>query len=225
MCNCKKKFLNKLFICFLIIVLISIREFFARLGGTEGLLIVQSDSGDENATLIACARHLLLEQRVAAIEDQQEILGSNSVSPLHIVLVVQLPHVAGGCAKFVGFQGGKWLSVHIDELRPPSLQIPSVEFLVDRPISDLFDAERAASARTSLVKIDEEEVGAEQVGIASSLRHNVDIISLLRTCVQAAIARIDDNSSISRATNRIELMLGLLPENGSQHTGMPLVMV
>ena len=186
---------------------------------------MQSDSRDANANLIACTRHLLLEQRWATIKDQHDILGSNSLSPLHIVLVVQLPRVAGGCANFVGFQGGKWLSVHIDELRPPSPQIPSVEFLVHRPIGDLFEAEPAGSVRTSLMEIDEEEVGAEQVEIALSIRHNVDIISLLRSCVQAAAGRIDDRSSVSRATKRIELMLGLLPENDSQHTGMSLVIV
>ena len=206
-----------------------VREFFARLGGAEGLLIVQSDSGDENANLIACARHLLLEQRLAITEDQQEILGPDSVHPVHIVLVVQLPRVAGGCTHFVGFQGGKWLSVHIDELRPPSEQIPSIEFLVDRSISELFDA-APGPVRESLMEIDEVvdveegEVDMEVETVAPSVRDKVDIISLLRTCVQAAAGRIDDSGSVSRATKRIELMLDLLPETGSQHTGMWLVL-
>ena len=48
----------------------------------------------------------------------------------------------------------------------------------------------------------------------------VDIVSLLRSCVQAAVARIDDESwRSSRSTRRIELMLSLLPDGRSDGTG------
>ena len=222
------------------------RDFFAKLGGREGLLIVQSDSGDVNANLIASARHLLTsEQRSAGAEDQQQEFRA---SPVHIVMVVQLPRLSGGCTNFVGFQGGRWLSVHIDELRPPTQQIPSIEFLVDRPISALFDTaprppdevameieqeidsaaeggtdeggevEETAAAAAAAGTDEEEEMEVEIP--ARSVEDKVDVVSLLRSCVQAAVARIDDNSSDSRATRRIELMLNLLPEEVSKETGM-----
>ena len=66
---------------------------------------------------------------------------------------------------------------------------------------------------------DEEEEMEVEIP-ARSVEDKVDVVSLLRSCVQAAVARIDDNSSDSRATRRIELMLNLLPEEVSKNTGM-----
>ena len=60
------------------------------------------------------------------------------MKPIHIIFIIQLPKIAGGCQHFVGFQGGKWQSVHIDELLESSEQLPQIEQLVNRSVSDLF---------------------------------------------------------------------------------------
>ena len=60
--------------------------------------------------------------------------------PIHIVFIIQLPKIAGGCQHFVGFQGGKWQSVHIDELLESNEQLPQIEQLVNRSVSDLFQS-------------------------------------------------------------------------------------
>ena len=52
--------------------------------------MVQCDSGDRNAELIACARFLIAD----------ELRQAEGVH--HVLLIVQLPRIAGGC--FVGFQ-------------------------------------------------------------------------------------------------------------------------
>ncbi|XP_022801884.1 E3 ubiquitin-protein ligase rnf213-alpha-like, partial [Stylophora pistillata] len=161
----------------------SVRDFFKRLGGKcPCILVVQCDSGDENFNLIAGARHILLEERTNA----PEILDLPSVQAVHILLVIQLPRIAGGCHNFVGFQGGKWMSAHIDELRPPGGHTPSIEQLTDRPISELC-------------------------GLGSGVAMAVE---LLRNCVQAAACRIDsETESAERSTHRIELLLDLLPDD------------
>ncbi|PFX17552.1 E3 ubiquitin-protein ligase RNF213, partial [Stylophora pistillata] len=161
----------------------SVRDFFKRLGGKcPGILVVQCDAGDENFNLIAGARHILLEERTNA----PEIFDLPSVQAVHIVLIIQLPRIAGGCHNFVGFQGGKWMSVHIDELRPPGGHTPSIEQLTDRPISELFSLES---------------------GVAMA-------VELLRNCVQAAACRIDgETESAERSTHRIELLLDSLPDD------------
>ena len=203
------------------------RDFFAKLGGREGLLLVQCDAGDLNCNLIPCARHLLVEQRTTAEQDLLESAEQSPSSFIHIVLIVQLPRLVGGCPTFVGFQGGRWLSIHIDELRPPTGQIPAIQFMVDRSVSELFDV------APSTTQVDDMEVEEEQeemtdidmeVSVDASLRDNnldkVDIVSLLRSCVQAAVARIDDEScGPSRSTRRIELILSLLPDCRSRETG------
>ena len=75
------------------------------------------------------------------------------------------------------------------------------------------------TAAAAAAGTDEEEEMEVEIP-ARSVEDKVDVVSLLRSCVQAAVARIDDNSSDSRATRRIELMLNLLPEEVSKETGM-----
>ncbi len=110
-------------------------EFFVELGGSEGLLLVQCDNGEANFNLIACCRYLVDDTRRRTLE------GFNvPVKPIHIIFIIQLPNIAGGCQHFVGFQGGKWQSVHIDELLESNEQLPQIEQLVNRSVSDLFQS-------------------------------------------------------------------------------------
>lgn len=204
-------------------------DFFAKLGGREGLLLVQCDAGDLNCNLIPCARHLLVEQRTTSEQDLRESIGHNSSSFIHIVLIVQLPRLVGGCPTFVGFQGGRWLSIHIDELRPPTGQIPAIQFMVDRSVSELFDVAPSTTQGDDM-DVEEEQEQEEMTDIDMEITADVfsgdtnldkvDIVSLLRSCVQAAVARIDDEPCRpSRSTRRIELMLSLLPDCRSRETG------
>ena len=175
------------------------RKFFEDLGGEcPGILLVQCDSGDENFNLIAGARHILMEERTNA----SKMLYLLSLEDVHIVLITQLPRIAGGCRNFVGFQGGKWMSVHIDELRPPGRHIPSIEQLIDGPISMLFNGDRIE---------EDDAMSAVTVAVA---------VKLLRNCVQAAACRVDsETESAERSTQRIELLLDLLLDDYQTQEG------
>ena len=166
------------------------RSFFECLGGKRpGILVVQCDSEDDNFNLIAGARHILMEER----KNAPELLNLSTIEAVHIALVVQLPRIAGGCRNFVGFQAGEWISTHIDELRPAGKQNPSVEDLIDRPISDLFKGQRQPDKKN----------GTQTLAV-----------NLLRNCVQAASCRVDDVvGSSKRSTQRIEILLNLLAES------------
>ena len=180
---------------------------------------MQCDAGDVNRNLIPCARHLLVEQRTTAEEDFKENFGNDPSSFLHVVMIIQLPRLVGGCEAFAGFQGGRWLSVHIDELRPPTGHIPAIQFMVDRSMSELFDV------ASSSIRVDKKYVEAARDDMevdeqSDAIADRVNIVSLLRSCVQAAIARIDAEPwSSSRSTRRIELMLSLLPDGRTDGTG------
>ena len=189
--------------------------------------MVQCDAGDRNSKLIPCARHLLVEQRTTAEQDFRESVGRASSSFVHIVLIIQLPRLVGGCPTFAGFQGGRWISVHIDELRPPTGQIPAIQFMVDRPISNLFDVAPTIT-REDVMDVEEEEETEADIDMEASndvsgtdaILDKVDIVSLVRSCIQAAVARLDEESwRPSRSTRRIELMLSLLPDCRSSGTG------
>ena len=119
------------------------------------------------------------------------MLDMQATDPIHIAFIAQLPRIAGGAKSSVGFQGGKWITLHIDELRPPDDHIPKIDKLLRKPVSSLFD-------------IDVIRDGTNVVG---------NTVALLRNCVQAAACRIDDEiGSVARATRRIELLLNLLPD-------------
>ena len=122
------------------------------------------------------------------------MLNLSSWEAVHIVLIAQLPRIAGGCRNFVGFQGGKWMSAHIDELRPPGKHTPSIQRLIDRPISELFSGDPI-----------EEDDSIPAVTVA---------VKLLRNCVQAAACKVDsETESAERSIKRIELLLDLLPDD------------
>ena len=147
------------------------------------MLVVQCDSGDFSFNLLSCARHLLEERRRMEWPDSD---------PIHIAVVIQLPRVGGGCPNFVGYQGQRWWSVHIDEICPPSENMAPIESIANRSLSELF------------------EDAPEGVGDSVML---VDVSELLLGSVQAASRRIDDDSTtMNRATKRIELLLDLLQD-------------
>ena len=152
-------------------------------------MIVQCDSTDQTLNLVACARHLLIEEcREMENELDQESMGSS-----HILMIVQLARVAGGCPGFVGVQGEGWLSVHIDDLCPPSEEIPLIQAMTGRSVSKIFES--------ALNKTED----------------NFTVRQVLTSCVQEAASRIeDDETTLERATRRVELMINLLSPKSSE---------
>ena len=136
----------------------SSRDFFVQLGGVEGLLLVQCNNGEKNFNLIACCRYLVDDTRRRMLEGFKT--SEKSVKPVHIVFVIQLPKIAGGCQHFVGFQVGKWRSVHIDELIESGEQQPQIEQLLNRSVSDLFQPANTVRG-DNIEEMDFEQEGSE----------------------------------------------------------------
>ena len=162
---------------------------------------MQCDNGDEKANLIACARHLCEDSRNAHFVDHCD--GSEDTdmpsSTVNIVFVVQLKRIAGGCKQLGGFHGGNWLSVHIDELRPPTEDMPSLIPYSNRPVSSLFD-----------------------VVTQPSHMHLAIATGLLKRCVQPAVAELNQKeggSNSERVITRIKVTLHLLSERDLNSEG------
>ena len=119
--------------------------------------------------------------------------------------------------------GGRWISTHIDELRPPAGHIPPIEFLVDRSVSELFDVVAPLAAEEETMDLDDQESvssDGQSFPEETPVQDRIDVVSVLRGCVQAAAGRIDDLPGMERrSTRRIELLLSLLPENSSNLNG------
>lgn len=194
------------------------RNFFVTLGGSEGLLLVQCDNGEANFNLIACSRYLVVDTRRHSLEDT-----TSPVKPIHIIFVIQLPKIAGGCQNFVGFQGGKWKSVHIDELLESSERLPRIDQLVNRSVSELLKPlDGLGSEDAEEMDVDDdfpnENANTSSADYSAAGRINPNIV--LRNCLQAAAARVYDESvNVNRATRRIEILLDFLTEDDLHDTG------
>ena len=78
------------------------REMFEVKSDGTRLLILQCDSGDVHSDLVACARYNIINehnQTTLTEEQNSDVVNDN---PVHVLFIVQLPRIAGGC--FVGFQ-------------------------------------------------------------------------------------------------------------------------
>ena len=119
------------------------------------ILIIQCDCGHLHSNLIACARHKVIDEIVVPQSSSKgnkpedttqainESVSDSSNKPeykstVHVVFIVQLPRKAGG-TNFVGFQGGDWLSVHLDDLRPLKENELSFHNAIQCSISVIFN--------------------------------------------------------------------------------------
>ena len=136
-------------------------------GGTY--ILVQCSSGHLNKDLISCARHKAIDEleNFRGMDEWKEEYVAKG-RQVHVIFVVSLPKTPGGTT-FAAFQGGRWLCVHLDDLRSPEATALTFMAAVKFPLSKLYTG-----------------VG----GIALHKR--------LQGCLQAAIAQIPDSQTQDR---------------------------
>ncbi|ESO09860.1 hypothetical protein HELRODRAFT_190307 [Helobdella robusta] len=140
------------------------------------ILIVQCDSGDQHSQLIACTRYNISNEYanyclsrkqlnsgvgdVAADNEDSRGMKMNGAAK-HVLFIIQLPRIVGGC--FVGLQGGRWMSYHIDDLLPKNNVIENMIELRDKTVSSLFEFGELSFERPGASKIcgDEEEISID----------------------------------------------------------------
>ena len=103
----------------------------------DKLLIVQCDSGHLYGDLIACARYRVDDEREKANLQRRPGQGTT-----HVLFIIHLPRRGVDKDKesssFVGFQGGAWISAHIDDIRAPTEAALTLDEALSAPISELF---------------------------------------------------------------------------------------
>ncbi len=104
---------------------------------SERLLIIQCDSGHEYGNLIACTRYRIDDMREKAREKTDY---NGSVT--HVIMIVHLPRGVETDNKdafsFIGYQGGTWISAHIDDIHVTSDNELTLTNAMNTPISQLF---------------------------------------------------------------------------------------
>ena len=189
-------------------------EFYELKSTSERVLLVQCEAGDMNSELVSCARYLIQERRNFALSTYRTV--DVDVSRRHLVFIIQLPRVAGHC--FVGFQGGAWTEVHIDELRPANQVLtPSITSLVNRKISSLLGAVPEPNSFEPVIETTPDDTGEEPGEGDGTCTRQPPILNaeaVLRACIHGAVSRLDDREeSVDNASMRIHILLQLIPDD------------
>ena len=104
---------------------------------TDNLLIIQCDSGHLYGDLVACARYRIDDEREKAHLQRKPNHGVT-----HVLFIIHLPRREMGGnregSSFVGFQGGSWISAHVDDIRAPSEEDLTLQEALSAPINELF---------------------------------------------------------------------------------------
>uniref|UniRef100_A0A673V8K9 E3 ubiquitin-protein ligase RNF213 n=1 Tax=Suricata suricatta TaxID=37032 RepID=A0A673V8K9_SURSU len=191
------------------------------------ILIIQTDfeDGVRSAQLIASAKY-------SAINEINKMQGNQDC--ILVYFITKLSRIESG-ASYVGFHGGLWQSVHIDDLHMSTVMVSDVTKLQDVAISQLFKPEEDSELETgqgagdSLEEPMESEAadgsgeapgaglgmeGSEATGSVeqggSQVGLIVDTTSLLRSCIQSAVGMLRDQDGRQRGMRRVEILLSLL---------------
>ena len=103
-------------------------------GFDKMVLLVQCERGEDNAKLIACARHIIEDE----LKERRRGEESTKIN-VFIVFLIQLNRQLYG-TQFASYCGGKWNTVHIDDLR--SLEYTGMlpmPFVIGKQIHQLFE--------------------------------------------------------------------------------------
>ena len=207
------------------------------------LIVIQCDSGHLNGDLIACARYRIDDQsfnkRLSSNRDGQIGASCNT----HVLFLIHLPHKVVN-SSLGGFQGLPWMCAHIDDLRP-DLDITIVpEQAINMTISELFyelpcenDVELDVEAESPMSSLGDTEGDMIEMTVEtmewSVMEHthkqvppasrSVQLASKahvqyrrLHGCIQAAVSKVQDAiTDYDRATQRVALLVGLIPRDSS----------
>lgn len=167
----------------------AIKQFFQSSIHHRKILIIQCDSGDQCGDLISCTRFNIQNEYTNWDAPADEKFLKN------VLLIIQLPKVAGGC--FVGFQSGKWLSYHIDNLQPDSNFMLLLPHMKDKSISALLNTDNYEQVQNQK-KID---------SIVNALN------KILENCIHASVASLKCPVNCDTFRSRKAKILDILMQN------------
>ncbi|XP_048466706.1 E3 ubiquitin-protein ligase rnf213-alpha-like [Rhincodon typus] len=180
-----------------------IRESFQSLRtGTQVLLIqMDTEESSHSSELIASAKYCTM--------NEMNLMSSTSKSNCFVYFITKLSRIAGR-TKYIGFQGGQWLSVHIDDVTESEEMTSDLSAFYNLTISELF-----AKALGVPAAIDEQNTILEDDGKIQAKPSILNTTFLLQSCTQSAVSKIRDGEEGShRNTDRVQILLDLLREEG-----------
>ncbi|KAM4740057.1 E3 ubiquitin-protein ligase rnf213-alpha-like [Anableps anableps] len=177
----------------------TIREFLTT-EHMDKVLIVQTEFDDDFQK-----RNILSSAKYSCINEINKCLPTDDKKTF-VYFVTKLPRMEGGTS-YIGFQGGPWKSVHIDDLKRSREFVSDVHSLKNLRISNLFEEPPEAMET-------EDQFGMPQNDNHAVLGDVFDTTDLVKSCVQTAVGMLQDVvDSGERSTRRVENLLTLLEES------------
>ncbi|XP_068833610.1 E3 ubiquitin-protein ligase RNF213 [Capricornis sumatraensis] len=205
------------------------------------ILVIQTDfeDGSQSAQLIASAKY-------SAMNEINKIQGNKNY--ILVNFITKLSRMGSGTS-YVGFHGGLWHSVHIDDLRRSTVMVSDITKLQDVAISQLFkpedpakvevgrraqedgeeamETEAVTSQQVAEVKMEtvSPEMNAKMEGLIVCRQTQIlDTTRLLRSCIQGAVGMLrDQNEDCQRSVQRVSILLSLLDEDSEYRATFLLV--
>ncbi|XP_034144887.1 E3 ubiquitin-protein ligase rnf213-alpha isoform X2 [Esox lucius] len=167
----------------------------------DKVLIIQTDYDEDSQSM-----NILASAKYSSINEINKTKANVDNGRVFVYFVTKLPRIEGGTS-YVGFHGGPWKSVHIDDLRKSKEFVSDIRALRNLPISKLFEEIKELS----------EAMCTDDIDVKSNWpEHFVefDATYLVRSCVQRAVSMLrDQEESGALSTRRVEILLTLLEDN------------
>ncbi|XP_029363545.1 E3 ubiquitin-protein ligase rnf213-alpha [Echeneis naucrates] len=177
-------------------------------GPCNKILIIQCDfdEASHSANLIASAKY-------SCLNEINKITQETTGSKVFVYFITRLPRMEGGTL-YVGFHGGPWRSVHIDDLRQSKDIVSDIKALQNMTISQMFEAMTNQSEPMEVDDMDTENEQEESQFEENDGASVVDTTALLRSCVQGAVGMLRDQvENGCRSTRRVQILLSLLTDD------------
>ncbi|CAL8311059.1 unnamed protein product [Arctogadus glacialis] len=173
------------------------------------ILIIQSDFDEASHSA-----HLIASAKYSSLNEMNKIKQAIVENNIFVYFITKLPRMEGGTS-YVGFHGGPWKSVHIDDLRKSEDIVADIKALRNLTISELFDENR-----TKPEAMEQDEMYSDGFQHITEVENQVgwdyvlDTTALVRSCVQSAVGLLRDQVENGyRSTKRVEILLTLLNDN------------
>ncbi|XP_067280905.1 E3 ubiquitin-protein ligase rnf213-alpha isoform X2 [Pseudorasbora parva] len=183
----------------------------------DKILIIQTDfdEGSPSLNVIASAKY-------SSINEINKFRKEGN-GKIFMYFITKLPRMDGGTS-YIGFHGGPWKSVHIDDLRKSKDIVSDIKALQCLAISQLFEEKAEKVTEPEDMEVEEmyaEEGEEEKMEVEDNNLNNsngwdnvVDTTALVRSCVQSAVGMLRDQTEAGiRSTKRVQILLTLLADN------------
>ncbi|XP_039521132.1 E3 ubiquitin-protein ligase rnf213-beta isoform X4 [Pimephales promelas] len=179
-----------------------IRSFLKDSGLSLHILLVQMDMEESlcKNELIASAKYSTMNEILSLKSDECNV---------YTVFITKLSRIGEQCTtsgnKYIGFQGGVWLSAHIDDLRDSDDISLNLKAFCGIPISKLI----SQTIQSDVKQSEEMDTGGPESERGDSV--HLHSLSLIRACTQKAASLLRDiGENPSKSMERVNQLLGLL---------------